>query len=69
MKKSIVYVLAGVVGAAVATIGVKGKMQEKIDIERDFSKKHLELFLLMNQWVKLKQEGKNLSSYFENNGY
>lgn len=69
MKKSFVYVFAGMVGAVVATIGVKGKMQEKIDIERDFSKKHLELFLLMNQWVKLKQEGKNLASYFENHGY
>jgi hypothetical protein len=33
------------------------------------SDKHLALFLMMNQWVKVKQEGKNLSSYFEKNGY
>ena len=33
------------------------------------SDKHLELYLMMNQWVKIKQEGKNLSSYFEKNGY
>jgi hypothetical protein len=24
---------------------------------------------MMNQWVKVKQEGKNLASYFEKNGY
>ena len=24
---------------------------------------------MMNQWVKVKQEGKNLSAYFEKNGY
>ena len=33
------------------------------------SDKHLALFLMMNQWVKVKQEGKNLSAYFEKNGY
>lgn len=33
------------------------------------SDKHLSLFLMMNQWVKVKQEGKNLSTYFEKNGY
>lgn len=33
------------------------------------SDKHLALFLMMNQWVKVKQEGKNLASYFEQNEY
>jgi hypothetical protein len=33
------------------------------------SDKHLALFLMMNQWVKVKQEGKNLAAYFEQNGY
>lgn len=37
--------------------------------KKQMSDKHLELFLMMNQWVKAKQEGKNLSSYFEKNGY
>lgn len=31
--------------------------------------KNRALFLMMNQWVKMKQEGKNLSSYFKQNGY
>lgn len=39
-----------------------GKAQKQSDKNRT-------LFLLMNQWVKMKQEGKNLSVYFEQNGY
>ncbi len=33
------------------------------------SDKHLSLFLMMNQWVKIKQEGKSLVSYFEKKSY
>ena len=33
------------------------------------SEKHLALFLMMNQWVAVKQEGKNLADYFEEQGY
>ena len=35
----------------------------------DIADKHLALFKMMNQWVWVKQEGKNLASYFEANGY
>lgn len=31
--------------------------------------KHLALFQMMNQWVKVKQEGKNLASSLEQKGY
>lgn len=33
------------------------------------SDKHLALFLMMNQWVKVKQNGKNLVDYFEKNNF
>lgn len=33
------------------------------------SDKHLALFLMMNQWVKVKQKSKDLASFFEMNGY
>ena len=33
------------------------------------SDKHFALFQMMNQWVKVKQEGKNLALYFEKNEY
>jgi glycosyltransferase involved in cell wall biosynthesis len=36
---------------------------------RGYVDKHLTLFLMMNQWVKVKQDGKNLAAYFEKNEY
>lgn len=69
MKKSIISVLSLLTGA-VAGAGAVGKIQgDKIEKANNMSQKHLELFLLMNQWVKIKQEGKNLSEYFVRNGY
>lgn len=47
-----------------------GKMTgSKVNDWKQMSDKHLELFLMMNQWVKVKQEGKHLASYFEKKGY
>lgn len=69
MKKSIVSILSMVVGASVGA-GAVGKIQkDKLDGIQKMSNKHLALFLMMNRWVKVKQEGKNLVSYFEKNGY
>lgn len=72
MKKGMVFVL-GIVSAftgAVAGAGIMGKIG-KGDTEKiqSMSDKHLSLFLMMNQWVKVKQEGKNLSAYFVKKGY
>lgn len=47
-----------------------GKVVSKLaDNAQTMSDKHLTLFMMMNQWVKVKQEGKNLSSYFLKNRY
>ena len=55
---------------AVIGAGVIGKKKDKKTKKAwKMSDKHLALFLMMNQWVKVKQEGKNLSAYFEKNGY
>lgn len=42
--------------------------EKKLNIQQDRDK-CLALFLMMNEWVKVKQDGKNLVSYFEKNGY
>lgn len=69
MKKSIISVLSALTGAAIGS-GIVGKISnDKTQKMKAMSDKHLALFLLMNQWVKVKQDGKNLSSYFEKNGY
>ena len=69
MKKTVVLSLYALAGAAVgAGIVNKVEMKQLRNIE-SYSDKHLKLFLLMNQWVKIKQKGKNLESYFKKNGF
>ena len=69
MKKGLIGALSAMAGVA-AGIGVAGQTIGKTTKQKQLmSDKHLALFLMMNQWVKVKQEGKNLASYFEKNGY
>lgn len=69
--------LAGFVGG-VSVIARTSETELKKEAQRiedvwkyanQLADKHLQLFLLMNQWVGIKQKGKNLTSYFERNGY
>lgn len=69
MKKSIVSILSLLTGAAIGGGVVGKKVFQKAQNYKEYSEKHLALFLMMNQWVKVKQEGKQLSSYFEQNHY
>lgn len=69
MKKGVISIASALVGTVVG-VGTVGKIQrDKLSKMEQASDKHLALFLMMNQWVKVKQEGKSLSSYFEKNGY
>lgn len=69
MKKAIISALSALIGASVGASAVGKVAGESINKSKAMSDKHLSLFLMMNQWVKIKQEGKNLSEYFEKNGY
>lgn len=69
MNKGVVGVLSLLTGAAAGAIGAGKITGAKINEKQQISDKHLSLFLMMNQWVKVKQSGKNLSAYFEQNGY
>lgn len=69
MKKGIISVISLMAGAA-AGVGITGrKMAKTAKKNKKMSDKHLALFLMMNQWVKVKQEGKTLDLYFKKNGY
>lgn len=69
MNKGIISIFSAITGVAIGA-GAVGKVTgESLNKARNMSDKHLALFLMMNQWVKVKQEGKNLASYFEKNGY
>lgn len=69
MKKGIVGILSAVGGAAAGITVIEKKLSKKIKEKQEMSDKHLTLFLMMNQWVKVKQDGKNLSAYLEQEGY
>ncbi len=68
MKKLVLSVLSALTGAAVGA-GIVGKAsKDRLEVVRTYRDKHLALYLMMNEWVRVKQEGKNLASYFEKNG-
>lgn len=69
MKKGIISALSALTGAALGAGAVGKIVAGETEKMKSMSDKHLALFLMMNQWVKVKQEGKNLAEYFEKNGY
>lgn len=69
MNKTFVSIVSALAGAAAGASVVKKSAAEETEKARARSDKHLDLFVMMNQWVKVKQKGKNLSEYFIKNGY
>lgn len=69
MKKSGISILSVFTGIILGVVGTSKRMKAKINYEKKMSDKHLALFLMMDQWVKVKQEGKKLSTYFNERGY
>lgn len=64
--KTVILILTGV------AMGVAGAVKVLLGREKNLQKmsdKHLALFLMMNQWVKIKQEGKQIADYLGKNGY
>lgn len=69
MKKGIPTVLftaLGTISSALVSRKVFKKKESKI---WEVSDKHLALFLMMNQWVKNKQENKSMAEYLVKKGY
>lgn len=58
--------LAGIIGIVIL---IRKKTKKKLDALQQLSNKHLDLYLMMNQWVRVKQEGKNISNYLIENRY
>ncbi len=69
MNKGTISVLSMLTGAAIGTGICKKIKRDRLSKEKKMADKHLALFLMMNQWVRVKQEGKKLSSYFEKRGF
>lgn len=73
MKKVICSIVSaltgGFVGAGLGALKTGQIMAREIVQKNAESDKFYALFMLMNQWVKVKQEGKKVSEYFEKRGY
>lgn len=70
MKKTVLSAvlgfIAGTVAGRITTSSSRGKDIEKWKVLSD---KHFTLFMLMNEWMKSKQEGRSIGEYFEKKGY
>lgn len=69
MKKGTIGILSALAGAGAGAVTVSKVMGDKVADVQKMSDKHLALFLMMNQWVRVKQEGKHLADYFTSKGY
>lgn len=69
MKKVVISVLSAVFGAVAGAVAIGKEAQKTVNKSQKMSDKHLVLFLMMNRWVEVKQDGKNLADYFREKGY
>ena len=69
MKKSTILMLSLIGGATMGIVATKKAIGATVNVQKNLSDKHLALFKMMNQWVAVKQDGKNLSDYFEKMQY
>lgn len=69
MKKVLLSLFSTLMGFIIGIRSVEKNMSKDIRREQELSDKHFTLFLLMNQWVKVKQEGKHLADYMRKNNF
>lgn len=69
MKKRIIVVLITIVGAMIGAVAEKHVESKKTREQKALAGKHMSLYMLMNQWVKIKQENKSIAEYLEENGF
>lgn len=68
MNKPVISILSAFMGA-MAGAGTVGKMSaDRTQRIQSMSDKHLALFLMMNQWVKVKQDGKTFLPILKRTG-
>lgn len=69
MKKGIISILSVIAGAAVGAGATEKVEREKLNKMKMLSDKHLALYRMMNEWVKIKQKNKSIADYLEGQGY
>ena len=69
MKRGAISFISGILGAIVGAGTTSKIMGRSLADKKNMSDKHLALCLMMNQWVKVKQEGKDILKYFEEKNF
>lgn len=69
MKKGIISIFSTLMGIFIGASVVGKAANKATDKAQTMSDKHLALFLMMNRWVQVKQEGKNLADYLHKLNY
>lgn len=69
MKEIVTGAVSAVAGYATGWIRTEKKLKKEIERIQMLSDKHNALFMLMNQWVRVKQEGKGVADYLNRKGY
>jgi hypothetical protein len=69
MKKGMIATISTVLGVAAGAVVVSKAASETTSKTKQMSDKHLALYLMMNRWVEIKQEGKSLVDFFIKNNY
>ena len=69
MKNGVLALFSLGVGTLIGsgvTLQIEGQKEKMLNAT---SNKNMSLYLMMNQWVRVKQAGKNLTDYFKKKGY
>lgn len=69
MKRDVIGVISAVMGAVVGGIVVGVLVRDEAEKATKLSDKHFALFMMVNQWLRIKLEGKKLETYFNECGY
>lgn len=67
--KKIKNISIAFVSISIGMVSMYSIMKKQLHLISEMSDKHLALFRMMAQWVKIKQEGKNISDYLLKEGY
>jgi len=69
MKEVLTGAVSAMAGYAAGWIRTEKKLNKEIERIQMLSDKHNALFMLMNQWVRVKQECKGVADYLNRKGY
>ena len=69
MKKAVCAITAFIVSFFAGAGMVGNFMLKSVNKSQEMSDKHLSLYMITNDWLRLKQDGKSMIAYFEREKY